>query len=270
MSTKTLMFVPLILAWLVVAGAAVEPVETKSLLLIGDQGSHARGAHEHMPGLKILEKCLQGVPHLKVTLVQADGDWPEGNDLIDAADGIVLYLDEGGRWTQQTPKRRESILRLKQRGGGVTALHWATGAKDGRFAPFHQQLIGAVHGGDDRKYIHLDTEVKVVAPDHPITAGLANFRLRDEFYYRLKQTERGKLTPLLEADVQGTPELCCWALERGDGGRSFGFVCLHEHSNWGRKNIRRLVTQGVLWTIDVEPPKNLSLDIVEDDLALPK
>ena len=36
-------------------GLAEKP---KKVLLLGDKGSHGPGSHEHMPGLRILAKCL--------------------------------------------------------------------------------------------------------------------------------------------------------------------------------------------------------------------
>ena len=44
------------------------------------------------------------------------------------------------------------------------------------------------------------------------------------------------------------------SVERSDGGRSFGFSGLHFHENWQLPEYRRLVTQGVLWTLDLPIP----------------
>jgi hypothetical protein len=238
--------------FVVASTAAVVTADTpQRLLLIGGKGSHGPGAHEHMPGLRILAKCLAGVPDLDVSLHQADGKWPAGIKLLDKADGIVLFLDEGAKWEQATPRRRAALERLANRGGGVVAIHWAIGGKDTKYIPFHLNLLGGCHGGPDRKYTRVETDVKVVAPDHPITRGLEDFRLADEYYYGLKFAEEGTITPLLAATINGGPETCAWAYERPDGGRSFGFCGMHFHQNWQREECRRLIVQGILWTLDL-------------------
>ena len=48
----------------------------------------------------------------------------------------------------------------------------------------------------------------------------------------------------------------CIRLEREGGGRSFGFSGLHFHENWQIPEYRRLVAQGVLWTLDLPIPKD--------------
>jgi putative membrane-bound dehydrogenase-like protein len=51
-----------------------------------------------------------------------------------------------------------------------------------------------------------------------------------------------------------------WAYERPDGGRSFGFTGGHYHWNWGNDDVRRLVTNAILWTAGAEiPPAGASL-----------
>ena len=62
-----------------------------------------------------------------------------------------------------------------------------------------------------------------------------------------------------------------WAWERPDGGRSFGFSGLHFHDNWKREEYRRLVSQGVLWSLGLPvPEKGLAVELAESDYALPK
>jgi type 1 glutamine amidotransferase len=243
--------------------------EPKRLLLLGDAGSHKPGAHEHMPGLRVLAKCLKDVPGLEVSLHQTAAKWPEGPALLRKADGIVMFLDEGSRWEQQDADRQAALEDLKKRGGGVVAVHWAIGGKDARYIPFHLALVGACHGGPDRKYTHADTRVTVVAADHPVTRGIGDFELEDEYYYQLKRAKRGKVTALLEAEIEGRPEMCAWAFERPDGGRSFGTCTMHFHANWGRVECRRLIAQGVLWTLKLPvPEEGLGVEIDEDDLTL--
>jgi type 1 glutamine amidotransferase len=60
----------------------------------------------------------------------------------------------------------------------------------------------------------------------------------------------------VNAVIDGEAHTVAWALEREGGGRSFGFSGLHFHENWQLPEYRRLVTQAVLWTLDLPIPKD--------------
>lgn len=225
----------------------------KTLLLIG-QGpdGHPRGTHEYVEGLRLLGEAIDKTPGVTVRRVKADGPWPEGPEQIAVADGVVLFLAEGAKWAVADPRRHEALVRLAQRGGGLAALHWALGTKSAEPIEPFLKLLGGCHGGPDRKYQVLETDLHRVDPTHPITSGLADFRAHDEFYYRLKFTSDAGLQPLVQAMIEGERHTVAWCWQRPDGGRSFGFTGLHFHDNWQRPEYRSLVRQGVLWTLGVE------------------
>lgn len=251
------------------ANAAPAAEEPKHVLLLGQRRDHAPGTHEYMAGLRVLAACLDELAELELKVLDVSGPWPEGPELIARADCLVLFLGEGGKWMQEDPKRWEAIGRFCARGGGVVGIHWAVGAKDDKYIPGHLAMMGAMHGGSDRKYTYCETTIKPQAADHPILRGIGQFVLDDEFYYRLKRAKEGKLTPLLSATIEGQPEMCAWAFERPDGGRAFGFVCLHNHANWGRVECRRLIAQAVLWTLKMPvPEKGLDVEVPPEVLEL--
>jgi hypothetical protein len=75
--------------------------------------------------------------------------------------------------------------------------------------------------------------------------------------------------PILKAAIDGKDEMVSWAWARPDGGRSFGFSGLHFHANWNREEYRRMVSQGVLWTLDLAiPEEGLPVKVSEDDLKV--
>jgi type 1 glutamine amidotransferase len=239
----------------------------RKLLLVG-QGpdGHPPQTHEYVAGLRILKKCLDPIAGLEIVNVRADEPWKEGPELIERADGVVLFLCEGAKWAQADPKRSEALNRLAKRGGGVVGLHWGIGAKDAANIDGFLKLVGGCHGGPDRKYAVLEAEMRPNAK-HEIAAGIGPFKVRDEFYYRLKFVRTGKLEPVLRAQIDGREETIAWAWERPDGGRSFGFSGLHFHDTWGKEEYRRLVAQGVLWTFKKPIPKNgLKVEVTEVDL----
>ena len=251
--------------------AAANSPKIKHLLLIG-QGpdGHPAGSHEFMAGIAVLEKLLAPVSGLQITVAKADEPWAEGPALIDQADGVVMFVTQGAQWMQNDPKRHAALKRLAQRKGGIVALHWAVGAKDAQYIQGQLDLLGGTRGGSQRKYKVLETDVKVMDRGHPITTGLKDFRINDEFYYKLDFVKpAGGVHPLLTARIDDDDEVVCWSWERPDGGRSFGFVGLHFHSNWQRPEYRRLAVQGVLWTLGFPVPKNgVNIDMDAKTLEL--
>lgn len=231
-----------------------EDAPKRLLLLSQGPDGHPKGTHEYVAGQRILAKCLSGVKQLEISTAKADGDWPEGPDLLAKADGVVLFVSEGAKWLNSDPARRAAFADLAKRGGGLSVLHWGMGTKPAEHIDPFVSLFGACHGGPDRKYKFLETNVSVAAKDHPATAGLEGFSIKEEFYYQLKQQPDSKLTPLLTAAIDGGDQMVAWAWERPDGGRSFGYTGCHYHENWARTEYQRFISQGVLWTLNIQPP----------------
>lgn len=257
--------------WLLLLWGSVGVAAPRKLLLLG-QGpdGHPPQTHEYMAGLQVLAKCLAGVPDLEVTVLRADEPWREGPELIERADGVVLFLSEGARWAHHDPRRLEALGKVAARGGGLSVLHWGMGTREaGNIAGF-VKLLGGCHGGPDRKYKVAECDVQLPDPRHPIVAGIGALRVKDEFYYRLKfVSAEGALQPILRVPLDGQDETVAWAWTRPDGGRSFGFSGLHFHDNWRLPAYRRLVAQGVLWTLQLPiPAGGLPVQVSDADLRL--
>ena len=269
---KRCFFLLMLCCWFSGGPARADGAPSMKLLLVGSgPDGHPPQSHEYMAGLKILAKCLRIAPGLEITTVRADEPWKDGPELLARADGVVLFLSEGARWINHDPKRREALEQMAARGGGIVVLHWAMGTRDAKNIDACLKLLGGCHGGPDRKYKELETDAAIADRKHPITTGIKDFRVKDEFYYRLKfvKAERG-VHPLLRVTIDGQPETVAWSWERPDGGRSFGFSGLHFHDNWRLPAYRRLVAQGVLWTLKKPIPKDgLAVEVAEEDLKLP-
>ncbi|HSH94787.1 MAG TPA: ThuA domain-containing protein [Roseimicrobium sp.] len=245
-----------------VASFAAEAKPALKRLLIVGQGSdgHPATTHEFMPGAKALAGLLKAQPGIQCTVVNGEEPWAGGPELIDKSDGVALFVTQGAQWMQSDAKRYEALQRLAKRGGAITAFHWSVGAKDEKYIAGQLALLGGTRGGPQRKYKVLEVEMKRVNPKHPILTGLTDLKVFDEFYYALDL--QPDIQPLYQVNIDGKDETCAWGWARPDGGRSFGFVALHFHSNWQLPEYRRLVVQGVLWSLKLPiPDKGVSIGI---------
>lgn len=240
----------------------------RRLLIVG-QGpdGHPPATHEFMPGATVLAELLKPCKDVQTTVVNADEPWTDGPKLIDQADGVAMFVTQGAQWMQTEPKRHAAFKRLAARGGAFAALHWSVGAKDAKYIHGQLELLGATRGGPQRKYLILATELKRVAPAHPILSGIGDIQVYDEIYYALDRVPG--IQPLFTSRIDGKDEMAAWSWERPDGGRSFGFVGLHFHANWQLAEYRRFVAQGVLWSLKLPIPSGgVSVDVGSEKLEL--
>lgn len=275
-------FTALAIGAFVIGGSRTVAEEADSrprrLLLIGQSpDSHPFGTHEYLAGMRLVASLLQREANIHCVVVNGDEPWKEGPEVLDGADGVLLFVSEGALWLRRDPARLEAFRRLAKRGGGLAVLHWGMGTRDAENIADFVALFGGCHGGPDRKYQVVTTKVDLVAPKHPVLSGLAPFEVEEEFYYALKfPAAKEKVTlsdenvqPLLRARIDGASHTVCWAWERADGGRSFGFTGGHFHRNWERPEYRRLMAQGVLWTLKQSiPADGLKVDVAEEALKL--
>ncbi len=250
-------WLPWIACWLLLFSFAM-PLDAgapkkRVLLLWQNPDGHPKDTHEYQLGQKILKRELDKFAALDVKLANADEPWKDGPELLAKADAVVLFTSEGAKWLNANPDRLAAFQACAKRKAGLTVLHWGMGTKDAKNIQPFVDLFGGCHGGPDRKYQVVSTDARIVGK-HPILNGLADFKVRDEFYYTLKFAK--KKAPLLNVTIDGESHSVAWALEREGGGRSFGFSGLHFHENWQMPEYRRLVTQGVLWTVEVPIPKD--------------
>ena len=241
----------------------------KRVLLLGQKpDSHPANSHEYMAGVRLIAKLLQNRGGLQTVVLQADSPWRDGPELLDGADGAVVFLTEGAKWVMEDADRLAAFQRLAKRGGGLSVLHWGMGTREAAPIESFVQLFGMCHGGPDRKYKVLTATISPTSEKHPILSGLAPVEVHDEFYYALKrpaQVER--LVPLIQVPIDGDNQTVAWAWERPDHGRSFGFSGLHYHDNWKLTEYRRLVLQGVLWSLGQSiPTEGLAVEVTVADL----
>ncbi len=242
------------------------------LLLIGQApDGHPPGTHEYRAAASLFAKMLAPMERLQTIVVSADGDWPDGPELLDGADAAVVFVSEGAKWLQGDAKRLAAFQALAKRGGGLICLHWGMGTRDAKFIPAWVELFGGCHGGPDRRYKVVDVKTQLATPSHPILRGVSPVELREEFYFKLKWASPAEqITPLIQVRIEDEDHTVGWAWERPDGGRSFGFSGLHFHENWKVDSYQRMLAQSVRWVLKREIPKaGVSLNLKATDFIPP-
>ena len=159
------------------------------------------------------------------------------------------------------------VQKLIDQGVGFVNLHYAVEYPKSKSDHVLQWLGGYYETGFSANP-HWVGDFKKL-PEHPITRGVKPFQIKDEWYFNIRfAPESRKVIPILTAappdELRKTPdakthpgreEVLAWAYERDKGGRSFGFTGGHTHTNWGNENFRRLVVNAILWSANIEVPK---------------
>lgn len=270
----------------------------QKLVLIAGKPSHPPMQHEFRAGSIVLEKCLQNIPDLVVE--RHDGGWVNDEATFTDADAIVIYSDGGGKHPAIQDNHLETLRGLIAKGIGFACMHYGVEVPVEKGGKEFQQWLGGHY--ESHYSCNPMWEPKFESfPQHPVSNGVKPFQIKDEWYINMrfrpafgdgiKPATDGKasFTPLLVAvpsdavrdgpyvyppgpyphiqAEKGQPEAMMWAVEREDGGRSFGFTGGHFHLNWGNDDFRKIVLNALLWVSKVEVPENgVSSTITEEEL----
>jgi type 1 glutamine amidotransferase len=238
---------------------------TKIVLVAGRQ-SHGPGDHEFFAGCAILKKMLEQTPG--VFPVMARDGWPKNPKTFENAKAVVFYMDGGGGHPILHKGHKEVVDKLIDNKVGFVNLHYAVEYPKSQSEHVFKWLGGYYETGFSTNP-HWDADFKSL-PEHPVTRGVKPFKIRDEWYFNIRfKPESKEVTPILKStppdDVRRTPdaskhkgreEVVAWTYDRADGGRSFGFTGGHTHKNWANDDFRRLVVNAILWSANVEVPKD--------------
>lgn len=271
----TSLLISLAVLFLVEEAMPKGPPRPKRILFIGQApDGHPPGTHEYRAGAGLMAKLVRQVEKntpVQAIVVSADGEWADGPELLDGADAAFLFVSQGAAWIQEKPERLAAFGRLAKRGGGLVCLHWGMGTRDAKNIEAFVNLFGGCHGGPDRRYKVVDVRTELPNPKHPVVSGIRPIDIHEEFYFKLKQPKSAEgITPLIRVPIEGESHTVAWAYERPGGGRSFGFTGLHFHEHWSQESYRRLMTQGLLWTIERKiPSKGVDVPVKEADLVAP-
>ena len=259
-----------------VLGATSEAADKAKAVFISGKPSHGRLAHEHRAGNMILAKGLNesGLP-IEAVLVPHYG-YPKDESILNGADTIVIFCTGHGGHVLN-PKLKQFDALMKKGTGGVM-IHWATEAIKGDPGNKFLEWMGGFCDLNWSVNPHWTPNFK--AQKHPIWNGVKPFSVNDEWYYHMRFVKDLKgVTPILtdvpltktlrrpdgarsgnpavrKAVANGESQHVAWAYERPDGARGFGFTGGHVHMNWQHDDNRKLMLNAILWTANVEIPKD--------------
>jgi len=235
---------------------------TKTIVLVaGPVRLHDRvGHHDYLGGCTLMADLLRRVPGVTPIVIQ--NGWPEDQGIFNGCSAIVSYDGGGGnQGFLQTAERIECIQSAVDAGAGLTMIHKAiafpttltergTAWMGGTYVP------GMSHRGHWKSQ-HLDF------PHHPVTSGVEPWRIYDGWLNNIQFVDEMRgITPLLWSGEQhggscngGHQDVVAWAYSRPHNGRSFCFTGIDAHSAWSLPGLRRLITNGILWSAGNEIPQ---------------
>jgi type 1 glutamine amidotransferase len=259
----------------------------KKVVFIAGKPSHGPGEHEHRAGCLLLKSCLDGVPGISSTIYS--NGWPSDPAALKDASTIVLYVDGGPG--HPALAHLDELDPLMKKGVGLVCIHYATEPTPEKGEKEWLKWIGGAFEPNWSVNPHWDAHFDKL-PRHPITRGVSPFEISDEWYFHIRLADRTSgVMPILvavppesamsrpdgphegnaaarEAVHRKQPQTVAWAINRGDGGRGFGFTGAHAHKNWGDKNFRKIVLNAIVWTAGMDVPEHgISCAVSPDDLT---
>lgn len=268
-----------VIAMPVLASLMAQAAEKKKIVFIAGAPSHGPGEHEHRAGSLLLADHLNR-SGLAVEAVVVTNGWPKDPSVLDDASAIVMYADGGGN--HPAIKHLETVEAMAAKGVGFGFLHYAVEVPKGVPGECFLKVLGGYFEPGWSVNPHWTATYKL--PKHEVTRGLADFSIRDEWYYHMRFREKMEgITPILtslpppdslsrpDGPHSGNPEVRAAILERKEAqhtlwlyeepgheghGRSFGFTGGHFHKNWQDDQFRRVVLNSILWIAEVQVPES--------------
>ena len=246
----------------------------KKIVLVAGNKSHGWGAHEFNAGCMLIEDHLKEALGDKVITKVFKNGWPKSDNPFVGADAVILFMDGGGG--HPINRNLTQVKNVIDKGCGLMCMHYAVEVPIGRSGKALQNWIGGYYETGWSINPHW-VAVSKLNRKHPVTRGVRDFKVKDEWYFNMRFREGKKgVTNILEAvpddnarsgksswprgpkkhivNASGRAETLCWSVERDDGGRGLGFTGAHFHSNFGDDGFRKLVLNAVAWTAGVDIP----------------
>jgi putative membrane-bound dehydrogenase-like protein len=224
------MLLPLLLA-LVAHVPAAPPLR---VFLRGGPKTHGPNQHEHEKWLVEWQTLLAS----RGAVVEGALRFPTEAELA-RTDVLVLYAADGGSIHGEERKNLEQYL---ARGGGIVALHDAVVSDDPQW---WSGVLGGAWENGKAKWHEGTTDLYFTDRDHPVSAGISNFRFEDELYTDLDMRPEARvLVRGFQSVFDASPQ--AWVLEK-DMYRAFVAIQGHQWSSFSHPAWRTLLLRGIAW-----------------------
>jgi uncharacterized protein len=202
------------------------------------------GGHAYdVPNFHLLFRALPGID----AYIQHMNDFASSpEDVRDSYDAVLFYtmfmdepIDEGLPWHAGKPLT--ALQRLGATGQGIVVLHHAI------LAYPRWPVWSDISGLNDRsfEFDHDQTlDVHVADSQHPITAGLHDWRMVDETY--LMASPGADSQTLLTVDHPRSMKTIAWTRTYRNT-RVFCFQSGHDNLTWPDANFQQVLRKGILW-----------------------
>lgn len=248
-----------------------QPTDPKLAKIVFVAGSnfYKPGEHDYIAGCAVLMDLVKQTPGVAPVLAI---DWPKMPETFAGAKAIVFLLDGGDKHPFLKDNRFAEIQKLLDTGVGLVQLH-QIGDYPKDFGDRARTIAGAAWEKGYSARAHWVHEFKQF-PNHPIFNGVKPFKIDDGWLTKMRfSKEMTGVTPLLRTWNPKSPpkqedreDIVAWAFERPKGGRSFTFTGGHLHASFGEEGYRRFLTNGILWTANMDVPKDgakVELDVAK-------
>jgi hypothetical protein len=228
-----------VLSFCIAGGAAEKPAPIRALLITGDDVS----AHPWREISETTREILVGSGKFDVKVCE-DPLILESQTALQQYDVIVFTICSR-RLAELPAQAQENLLNYVKGGKGFFVQHLAT-ASFPKWEEFGKlcgrKWIMGTSGHGPRSVF----EAKVVDKEHPITAGLTDFKTDDELYAKLQGT--GDIHVLVQADSDWSKktEPLVFTLSYGKGRvvqNAFG----HDRKALMTPSVQKIITRGVEW-----------------------
>ena len=160
-----------------------------------------------------------------------------------------------------TDAQKSRFLSLFDKGVGLVVLHHALVSY--QQWPEYERIIGGRYPEEEGKggvvtaqvgYQHdVDVPVVIVAREHPITAGLKDFTIRDEIYWGFRV--QPDVMPLITTTHAKSGKPLAWTRTQGKS-RVVYLQLGHDHSAFENPNYRQLIARSIKWVAREEKPES--------------
>ena len=221
------------------ADAARQPANIRVLLITGDDVS----AHVWRDISETTRKALVDSKKFDVKVCE-DPHILESNTALKAYD-VIVFLIYSRRIKMIPEQAQENLLNFVKSGKGFFVQHLASAsfAKWEEFGKLcGRKWVMGTSGHGPRAVF----EAKVVNKEHPITAGMADFKADDELYAKLQGT--GKIDVLISADSDWSKktEPLLFTLNYGKG-RTVYNAFGHDRKALMNPSVQKIIARGVEW-----------------------